>query len=155
MKNNTLTIVIIAVIVGAVSFFGGMQYQKSQRPQFGGITGQGNQMMGFGGPGGGSSGRGGRFGNGVNRPVTGKILSVDPTGITVKLMDGSSKIVILSDKTVINKTSKGSKSNLSAGVEITAFGTSNSDGSITAQNINIGGMIFRNFSPSGQPSPSK
>lgn len=57
------------------------------------------------------------------------------------MQDGSTKIIILSDQTVINKSSEGSKSDLKTGERVTTFGTENSDGSITAQNISIGGMF--------------
>jgi len=81
-----------------------MQYQKSQtRSQ---LAGQ------FGGANG-----GGRFGN--RQPgqrsggaVMGEILSSNDSSITVKLQDGSSKIVILSNSTSINKQATGSKTDL-------------------------------------------
>lgn len=132
---------IVALIVGGVAFFGGMQYQKTQasgpmQGQFRGQNGGGPQGQG------GFQGRGGN-GQGM-MPVSGEILSQDDTSITVRMQDGSSKIVILSDDTNINKSSEGTKSDLKTGETVTAFGTTNSDGSITAQNVSIGGnMMFR------------
>jgi len=126
MKNKQLIITLVVVLmVGAIAFYGGMQYQKSQRGSF----------------------AGGQFANrnGAqvnNRPVSGDIISQGDASITVKMQDGSSKIIILSDKTVINKASIGAKSDLKTGEKIIAFGTTNSDGSITAQNISIGGGMF-------------
>ena len=119
-------------MVGGVAFFGGIQYQKSQR----------------------SAGRGqfeggqGQFGNrnGQNRPVTGSIISADDKSITVKLMDGSSKIVILSTTTAINREASGSASDLKTGEKVLVIGKENSDGSITAQNIQLGQM-FRGIQP--------
>ena len=61
--------------------------------------------------------------------------------LDVKMQDGSTKIVILSEQTSINKASEGSKEDLKTGEQVTAFGTENSDGSVTAQNISIGGML--------------
>lgn len=133
----------IAVVVGAAAFFGGMQYQKSQSPvgrfgQFGGRNGQG-----------GFAGRSGNFQG--SRPVAGEIISQDDTSVTVKLQDGSSRIIILSDKTVINKAETGSKEDLKTGENIVVFGTENSDKSLTAETILIGGGIFRGLrGPSGQ-----
>lgn len=155
MKNNLVLPIVVAVVVGAVAFFGGMKYQESKAPinnasaqGAGGQRGQGR----FGGGAGGQGGAGGR-------PVVGEILSEDSGSITVKLMDGSSKIVNLSDSTTYSKTDTASKSDLKTGQRVAAFGTANSDGSITAQNVQLNPM-FRSGRggagrPSGQPRPTK
>lgn len=147
-KNNVLITIVVTLIVGVIAFFGGMQYQKMQR-----ITFTGGQ---FGGRGGNLSQGNRQFGtgNGVNRPVAGEIISQDDTSITIKMQDGSTKIIILSDKTAINKASTGTKADLKTGEQVGVFGTTNSDGSVTAQNISIGGAMFRGIrtvNPSGQP----
>lgn len=134
MKNNLILGVIIALVIGgAVGFFGGMQYQKSQRPNFaqGNFPGRENGQPGqrFGGA------------NGANRPVSGEIISADDKSITVKMQDGSSKIVILSDTTSINKQATGTKDDLKTGTNVAVFGTSNSDGSVTAQSIQLNPMF--------------
>lgn len=147
MKNNSLVItILVAVIVGGAAFFGGMQYQKMQTPSFGG----GRFARGV-------SGQNGQFGARAGmRPVSGEILSVDTTGITVKMPDGSSKIVILSNSTTINKASEGSKSDLKTGEQVTVFGTTNSDGSVTAQNVSLGnGMRMFQRTVTVSPAPSK
>lgn len=147
MKNPMIITLIVALVVGAAAFFGGMQYQKAKVP--GSMQGQFRGQNG-GGPQGGFQVR---SGNGQRMmPVNGEIISQDETSITVKMQDGSSKIVILSDDTKINKSSEGSKSDLKTGETVTAVGTTNSDGSITAQNVSIGGIVFQG-KPSGQ-SPS-
>lgn len=53
------------------------------------------------------------------------------------MQDGSSKIVLFSDFTTYNKTSEGSKSDLKVGEKIAVFGTDNSDGSVTAQSVQL------------------
>ncbi|MDP2637562.1 MAG: DUF5666 domain-containing protein [Candidatus Levybacteria bacterium] len=134
MKNKSILItIVVALIVGATAFYGGMQYQQKQRPNFAG--GQFRSLNGQQ-----VQGRGNFQGT---RPVNGEIISQDDKSITVKMQDGSSKIVILSDQTIINKASEGSKEDLKTGEKVTAFGTENSDGSVTAQNISIGGMMLR------------
>lgn len=138
--------IVVALVVSALAFFGGMQYQKSQRGSFAGR---------FGGQGGFA-----RTGDAQGtRPVSGSILSQDANSITVKMPDGSTKIVILSDKTAINKASAGAKSDLTTGAKVAVFGTQNSDGSITAQVISLGGNMFRGMrnqaSPSEQPITGK
>lgn len=125
MKNQNLIIVIlvIAVALGG-GFFAGMKYQESKRPQgrFGnfqqGQGGQSQQRQGF-------------------RPVNGEIISVDDKSITVKLPDNSSKIILLTDTTAINKSTEGSREDLKTGEMVAAFGTENSDGSVTAANIQL------------------
>lgn len=126
-KNLSIFILVIAVTLGS-GFFAGMKYQESKRSQsrFGNLQqgqgGQFQQRQGF-------------------RPVNGEIIGVDDKSITVKLQDGSSKIVLLSDTTSINKSAEGSKSDLKTGEQVAVFGTENSDGSITAQNIQLNPML--------------
>lgn len=127
-----------------------MQYQKSQSS---------NQVRGQfrGGNNGGTGGQGGFGGRGNAQgmaPIRGAILSADDTSVTVKMQDGSSKIVILSGTTTINKASEGSKTDLKTGEAITAFGTANADGSVTAQNISIGGMFPGRGGQPGENRPS-
>lgn len=107
-----------------------MQYQKSQRSNFAASqfsSGQGG-------------GRGqGRFGQ--DRPANGEIISADDKSVTVKLQDGSSMIVLLTNTTAFNKSAEGSKSDLKVGERVAVFGTENSDGSVTAQNVQLNPMF--------------
>lgn len=122
MKNHNWGItILIAIIAALAAFYGGMQYQKMQRLSFGQFA----------------QGRQGGFQVRTGRPVFGEIISSDDKSVTVKLQDGSTKIVILSDNTVINKAATGSKSDLTKGSKIAVFGQTNSDGSLTAQNIQL------------------
>jgi len=149
MKNtNVVTILIIAVVVSAASFFSGIQYQKSQSSNFtNGQFGQGGQ----GQRGNGQQRTGGARG-GFGGANVGEIVSLDANSITLKLQDGSSKIINLSDKTTISKTDTASKSDLKTGERIAAIGTANSDGSIDAQNIQLN-PLFR--TGQNRPSPTQ
>lgn len=69
--------------------------------------------------------------------VMGEIVSQDEKSLTVKIQDGSSKLVILGDSTTYSKTDKIEKAELSTGNQVRVFGTTNSDGSVTAQNIQL------------------
>ena len=133
--NKTISIAaIIVVLVGAGSFYGGMKYAQNQaatsRQQFtqqfrggsGGAGGAGVQRAGIGGAGG--------F-------VTGDIISKDDKSITVKLNDGGSKIVFFSDSTNIGTIAKGQSSDLVVGKQVSINGSANSDGSVTAQMIQL------------------
>lgn len=139
-------VIIIAVGVGALSFFGGIQYQKSQSPIGRNFM---NGQQGVGRTGANTGAR--RMGNG--QPVSGEILSIDDTSLTVKLVDGSSRIVLLTDKTIFNKTATVEKSELKVGEKVGVFGTNNTDGSVTAQNVQLNPQ-FRIGVPSGTASGS-
>lgn len=144
-----IIIVIFALLTATAGFFGGMKYQESKTPSFAGRMGA-NQF----GPGQGLNRGVGGNGNGQNRagfrPVSGIISSVDDQTLTVKSDDGSSKIIILSAKTEINKAETGSPADLSSGIQVAVFGTENSDGSITAQNIQLNPKMFT-ISPTPNP----
>ena len=134
MKNKNLLItILVAIICAGVGFFAGFKYQQVRRNtafrQFGGPDGQRMEM--------------GQTRNGF-RPVNGEIINVDEKSITVKMQDGSSRIVLLSDSTQINKASQASKEDLKTSETVAVFGTENSDGSVTAQNIQLN-PEFRNI----------
>ncbi len=146
-KKNLFVGVVLALIVAAGAFYAGVLYQKSQtRNTFGqfareGRFGQGQiGMM-----------RGGANNRGFGGAVIGDIVSIDNDSLTVKLSDGSSKIVNLSSATTYSKTETGAKTDLKAGTKIAAIGTANSDGSVTAQNIQIN-PAFRML---GRPTQQK
>lgn len=122
-----MVIIILVLIVGTGAFFGGIQYQKRQRPGLE-FNGQGGQWP---------SRRLGNGQNGNTRPVSGQIINSEDKSITVKMQDGSSKIVFVSDNTSITEATAASKQSLQTGKQIMMFGTGNSDGSITAQNIQL------------------
>jgi hypothetical protein len=159
MKNNNWGItIIVAVVVAAVAFFGGMKYQQTQvaSTSNGGQFAQGGQ----GGQGArtGQAGQGtARFGGRGGGATVGQVVSQDANSITVKLQDGSSKIVNISGTTTYSKTSTASASDVTVGSTIAAIGTTNSDGSVTAQNIQLnpsfnraggfGGGMMRRPSP--------
>src|SRR4030043_899718 len=135
MKNNLIIFAIIVILVGCGAFFSGMKYQQSKSPRFGNFGGIRNGQSA-------QREQGQSF-----RPVNGEIISQDDTSITVKLANGSSKIVLVNDNTAINKSAEGSKADLTVGEKIAVFGTQNSDGSVTAQNIQLNPQ-FRGM-PSG------
>ena len=135
--NKNIIMVILIILVGGGSFFGGMKYQQGKtsqniRSQFGaGQVQRGTGAVNI-------SGQPRPVGNRMTgRGVTGEILSQDEKSITVKLTDGSSKIVFLAETTTINKASEGTKTDLTTGEQVMVFGTENSDGSLTASNIQL------------------
>lgn len=146
MKSNSLLITItVAIVIGAAGFFGGMYYQKTQvTTNTAGQYAQGGQ---------GRMGNGGRRG-GFGNATIGKVVSVDANSATIQLPDGSSKIINISSSTRITKTQSASVSDLTPGQIIGAFGSANSDGSITAQNIQLNPMM-RGRGGQGTPNPTQ
>ncbi len=151
MKNNHIILVVILVIVvAAVGFYAGMKYQQNQR------------ISGFAGRGGGGVYRqfaGGQGGNNSNtQAVRGQILSVSNNTLTVKLADGSSKIVVLPSSVSISKQTAGSTSDLKTGENVMIIGTTNSDGSVTAFNVDLNPTFGRGrpmTNGNNQPNPSQ
>ncbi len=89
-----------------------------------------------------SSGAGGNM-------TSGSIVSSDANSMTVKLTDGSTKIVLFSDSTTISVSKDGSSADLTAGQTVRVNGTTNSDGSITASNIQCGTAAAGGAPPAG------
>ena len=134
MKQFTPYVIALIVMVGVAGFFGGMKYQSGKqsvfnRQGFGGAQGVSGMRTGNGPAAGGRTG--------VNRPVNGEVLTSDDKSITVKLPDGSSKIVLITSTTQINKASEATKSDITAGIRVAVFGQTNPDGSVTAQNVQL------------------
>src|SRR3989344_7660046 len=139
MKNKLITIVVAIIAAGAIGFYGGIKYHASK--------------AGPSGPGGGGfanltpaerqarlSERGGSTFGGQGRGVnftSGEIIAKDDKSITVKLRDGSSKIVFFSSTTQMDKLASAGASDLLTGKQVTITGDTNADGSITAKNIQI------------------
>ena len=140
-------VLILIIVFAAAGFYGGTVYQKSQlRAGFasGVAGGQFGGARRFA-----AGGQGGTGGAAAMTPVRGQIVSTGNNSITVKLQNGSSKIVNLTGQTKVNKTTSGSASDLKSGITVTAIGTTNSDGSVTAQDVTIGNGAFRFRGPTG------
>ena len=128
---------VLIVAVGIGSFFGGMKFQQSKNSSPRQFQNGSNRPSGAPTRNGAAQG---------SQPVSGEIISVEGNNITVKTQDGSSKIVIYSDSTTVNKTSEGSKDNLKVGEKVMVIGTVSSDGTVTAQSIQLN-PITRNETP--------
>jgi len=148
--NKLIAIVIAtAVVVGGGAFFGGMKYAESKSPR--GRVSQADfqnlqnlspeerqqRLQELGANAGGFRGRSGSGQRGGGGFTAGEIIAKDDKSITVKLQSGGSKIVFLSDSTEITKSAAGTLSDLEVGKNISVNGTANSDGSVTAQTIQL------------------
>ena len=137
---NKGILVLFFVIVGALGFFGGLKY--GQTPKALAKLSSSKLMQVF------AANRGNRENDNSGRFaaraagsngnfVNGQILSQDDKSLTIKMADKSTKIVIFSDSTRVGKVADGSKSDLTTGEQVLVNGTANSDGSLTAQSIQI------------------
>lgn len=138
-----VVLIIVVLVVGAGGFFAGMKYQQSKS-----LAGRFANLQGA---------RNGQFLQQRNqgyRPVNGDVISQDDKSITVKLQDGSSKIVFFTDTTSFNKSTEGSKADLKDGERVSVLGTENSDGSVTAQSVQLNPQ-FRGLIGSPSAAPSK
>jgi hypothetical protein len=69
--------------------------------------------------------------------ASGKIESKDSQSITLQLPNGNSEVVFYSSSTQVIKPSQASLNDISVGTQVMIGGTQNSDGSLTAQSIQI------------------
>lgn len=144
MKNKKIGYAIGGIIVSVTVFYGGMVYGKSQVPTRGqgAAFGAGNFAGGVGGA------RGARAGGGG--VTAGQIIAKDANSITVQLGNGGatqqpggavqgsgSKIIFLDSNSKVSKQTTGTITDLTVGTEVSVTGTTNSDGSINAQSVQI------------------
>lgn len=138
---------IIGVVIGAVVFGGGGFYfgTKHAANATGARQFTGAFRLGMGEPG----GAGGRAGGGGF--VAGEILAKDATSVTIKMQNGSTKIVLLGESSQVTKSAEGSVADLSIGTNVLVTGGENADGSMTAQTVQIrpAGQSLQVGAPSG------
>lgn len=136
-NSNKLIFGGVVVAALATGFFGGIYYQKNQNVDYPGMTRAGRNNM----P---NQDRG--VGMGMNNRqglemrggmVSGEISAKDEDGITVKMTDGSSKIVLINSETKYTISSESDLTKVVVGGKVAVFGESNSDGSITATSIEL------------------
>jgi len=131
----------VAVLSGGLGFFGGIKYQETKKPTGTSPFSMRNRTNGTNTTNGtnGTKQQGTKSGM---QPVSGEITAVDGTSITVKTMDGSSKIILVSSATTVNKTTEGTVSDLKTGEKVMVIGTSGNDGTVTASMISLGNRGF-------------
>ncbi len=129
MNKKTILIVaiIVILIVAGGVFYGGMVYGKRHpviRP--GAPLNNGTKF-----------GKNSESAGGAGF-ISGDIISKDSASITIQLPNNTgSKIIFYSNATQINKNTSGTFDDLATGTAVSVTGTTNSDGSVTAQSIQI------------------
>jgi uncharacterized protein YneF (UPF0154 family) len=135
MKKNLFVFLLLLVIVLVGGFFGGIKYGESQALK--NLTPEKMREV--------FQQRGGQFfaQNQSQRQragqnfLSGQVISKDEKSLTVKLPDGSTKIIFLSQSTQILKSAEGSIDDVQVGKEILVAGNQNTDGSLTARTIQV------------------
>jgi len=69
--------------------------------------------------------------------IAGEIIAKDDSSMTIKLNDGGSKIVLISGSTKTTKQADATADDLAVGTKVSVLGTTNSDGSVSAQSVQI------------------
>ena len=118
--------IILIIIVGVVAFYSGMKYTSGKQSA---LSAAARQRFG----------QNGALANQQNgtSAVNGQVVSKNDQSMTVQLRDGSSKIVFYSGSTEVSKFVAGTASDLVPGANVMIGGTTNSDGSFTAQSVQI------------------
>lgn len=133
MQNKLYgAMVVIALVASGLGFWGGTMYMQNQRATIMGRfqregAGTGivqNNPRGAGGAGGPQS-------------VGGEVKAMDDTSITIAMPDGSSRFVFFSSSTKFQALIEKDSSIVKVGSRINAMGPKSSDGSITAQSIQV------------------
>ena len=159
MKKWQIAVVVAAVIaVGVGALFGGRAWGASGSATNGAeevaasqVGGDGTMPPGMPGDGFGQFGGLGGGRNGGNM-VSGSIIAADESSITIKTSDGSTKIVLVSGSTSISVSSEGSMADLDTGEDVVISGTTNDDGTITAESITVGASLPQGgMAPGGTP----
>jgi len=135
MKKTIILYLIILILIASGSFYTGMKYQQIKTPSrqaFQNLSPEQRQQF--------LQERTGRVGAGF---LSGEVIAKDEKSLTLKLPDGSTKIVFLSSSTQISKAAEGTIDDIKIGKEIMVSGEQNSDGSYTAKTIQLSPRLLR------------
>jgi hypothetical protein len=132
---------VVVIAVGLGCLFGGRAWGASGSDSNGRNQAAGQNWRNGNGPSGMPGNGSGQFGGRGGGMVSGSIIAVDATSITVKTNDGSTKIVLVGSSANISLVTIGSASDLKTGENVVVTGTTNTDGTVTATNIRLGEVL--------------
>ena len=69
--------------------------------------------------------------------LAGTVVSTNSGGLTLNTRDGSSHVVLVTPDTTISKSVQGTLSDVTKGSNVIVSGTTNSDGSVSASDIQL------------------
>lgn len=155
-KNPLLTTLVAAIAAGLIGLGIGFYAGKAgigatMMANNAGSPSQGNQAGGNRFQGGARGQNGTGFAN--RNGVAGQIIASDDKSLTVKMPDGSSKIVLISSSTIYENTTKATQSDAKTGTQVRVIGTTNSDGSVTANTVMLNPVMFGQM-PGQSPTSS-
>jgi type V secretory pathway adhesin AidA len=132
-KNIIIKGIFLIIFIGGICFYGGMKYseQNKKTPDFKNLQ----NTEGFSKTRPAEDSRGGI--------INGEIIDQDETKIIIKSADQGSKIIFLSEKTIISKTVEANLNDLQIGKKIMISGKTNEDGSITAESIQLASDLIK------------
>ncbi len=137
------SVIIIAIIFAGAGFFAGRLSQKSAASPAG-LAGNFQQMRGSG------QTAGLKRTDGASM-ISGEVIKIDDSSLTIKGSDNNSKVVYFSDNTVVNQMATSSINTITAGQQVTVSGQEDTSGFITATSIQVrDGAIGEGMFLSGQ-----
>ena len=128
-KEHFIATIVIALVLIVAAYALGAHHATKGRTA--GARGAYSGMAGGMG-----SGRAGSMTRGAGF-LTGTVLSKDASTLTLKMADGSTKIVLYSGSTQVMHTTAGTADDVAVGSQVSVQGTTNPDGSTTASTISI------------------
>ena len=151
--SQSAAVISVAVVVGVLSFAGGVFYEKHQNATtvvaasdlpLSAYAEQGTISRGSipngAEPGSGLQGSmmgGGYMGGRRGGLVAGQIVSLKGQTLEVQLQDGTTKTITVSDATTISATNTAALSDLTVGKSVLVTGSTATDGSVDARSIQI------------------
>lgn len=131
MKKYTVHIIwlVIALVALGGGFYWGKASTTASRGSFAGAGTLGSSTRRFAGAGG-----AGTAGGGI---AVGTVTAIDSSSITLQLANGNSEVVFYASSTPVSEPTTVPVSALKVGTNVMVAGTSNSDGSVTAQTIQV------------------
>mgnify|MGYP000207964587 CR=1 FL=1 len=132
-QKRAAGILVSLLVVAGISFYGGMNYGKSSQDMR--MTGR---LQADQGSPRGQGGSQGMRGTGMAGAVTGEVIAKDEKSITIELPGGGSKLVFYTEETPVSKNTSASLSDVTIGEQAQVTGSTNPDGSVSAQSIRLG-----------------
>lgn len=129
MKKNFVWVLVLLLAV-ALSFYGGLIYGRGKgkvnRFSFDNMPLGERQFAGNG-----------ERNNKQGAMANGEILSLDESGLTLKLQDGGSRLIFFSSSTEIMRYASGTVADLKVGDNLIITGEDDSTGGLTAKSIQL------------------
>ena len=136
-----LTRILLAVLVAAAGFIGGVLVERSQQPEAAAAASAANPVRNGANGAGANAGQGGAANGGPGAGATvGTITLIDGPNLYVTTAEGDVVKVVTNAQTTISVSKNGSVSDLDPSKSVVVQGTANPDGSVTASQVTQGGF---------------